>query len=238
MPLPTPPWLYPGREVRDGRTVRLLVIEDDDSIGNPLAKGLEREGFEVQRVETGAAALAAPEADVVLLDIGLPDLDGYEVCRLLRQRSDVPIVVLTARGEEADRVTGLELGADDYVVKPFGFRELVARIRAVTRRRAPREGMPPLRVGTLAIDRRTHRVVAGEVLVELTPKEFDLLAFLAQDAGAVFERQAILEGVWGHPWYGQTKTLDVHVAALRRKLGSPEWIQTVRGVGFRLNPEL
>ena len=214
----------------------MLLVEDDDAIAEPLVKGLEREGFVVQRVATGAAALDATEPDVVLLDLGLPDIDGYEVCRRLRARSEVPIVFLTARSEEVDRVVGLELGADDYVVKPFGFRELVARIRAVTRRRAPRErGDGPVTLGGMTIDRRTRRVSIDGADIDLTPKEYDLVSLLAQDPGAVFERQRIMEQVWGQPWYGPTKTLDVHVAAIRKKLGDPGWIETVRGVGFRLH---
>ena len=258
--------------------MRVLIVEDDDAIATPLAKGLEREGLGVDRVETGAAALtraAAVAFDVVLLDLGLPDQDGFDVCRQLRARSDVPIIVVTARSEEVDRVVGLELGADDYIVKPFGFRELLARIRAVTRRRAPRvdsmpsgvgvneanheleelsvtkDGIPgtssdrqppttaPItelvaEVGTLTVDRRARRVALGDSSLSLTPKEFDLLAFLAEDAGAVCSRQQLLEEVWDPHWYGPTKTLDVHVASLRKKLGDPAWIETVRGVGFRL----
>jgi two-component system response regulator RegX3 len=215
--------------------VQVLLVEDDDAIAEPLVRGLEREGFDVARVSTGEAALTASEPDVVLLDLGLPDIDGYEVCRRLRARSEVPIVFLTARSEEVDRVVGLELGADDYVVKPFGFRELVARIRAVTRRRQPRERSDgPQTVGDLLIDRRTREVHVGGSEVDLTPKEFDLVALLAQDPGAVFERQQIMEQVWGQPWYGPTKTLDVHIASVRKKLGDPRWIETVRGVGFRL----
>jgi two-component system response regulator RegX3 len=221
--------------VCDPHGMELLLVEDDDAIAEPLAKGLEREGFTVHRAVNGADALAAPEADLVLLDLVLPDLDGYEVCRRLRARSDVPIIVITARGDEVDRVVGLELGADDYLVKPFGFRELVARIRAVTRRRQPRSDEPrPVQVGPLELDRRTRRVRMAGVDVALTAKEFDLLALLASDAGAVLTRQEILEAVWDAHWYGPTKTLDVHVASLRRKLGDPTVIETVRGVGFRL----
>jgi len=225
--------------------MRVLIVEDDDAIAVPLAKGLVREGLAVQRVETGTDALAraaGPEPfDVVLLDLGLPDRDGFEVCRELRARSDVPIIVVSARAEEVDRVVGLELGADDYLVKPFGFRELVARIRAVARRRGPRaEAGAGERTGVvtdlgdLDVDRRTRRVVVDGDAVALTPKEFDLLAFLAEDPGAVCGRQQVLEEVWDPHWYGPTKTLDVHVASLRKKLGDPRWIETVRGVGFRL----
>jgi DNA-binding response OmpR family regulator len=219
--------------------MRVLIVEDDDAIATPLAKGLEREGLDVDRVGTGTAALgrsAEEPFDVVLLDLGLPDRDGFDVCRELRARSDVPIIVVTARSEEVDRVVGLELGADDYIVKPFGFRELVARIRAVARRRpTPAANAHASEVGALSIDRRTRRVLVDGSEVALTPKEFDLLAFLAEDPGAVCSRQQVLEEVWDPHWYGPTKTLDVHVASLRKKLGDPRWIETVRGVGFRLD---
>jgi DNA-binding response OmpR family regulator len=215
--------------------VRVLLVEDDDAIAVPLATGLEREGFVVVRAATAAEALAEPAADVVLLDLGLPDRDGYDVCRELRARSDVPIIVVTARSDEVDRVIGLELGADDYVVKPFGFRELVARIRAVTRRRAPRPADDgPITVGELVVDKRTHTVRLDGRPIDLTPKEFDLLTLLAEDPGAVCTRERIIDEVWDPHWYGPTKTLDVHVATLRKKLGDPTWIETVRGVGFRL----
>jgi DNA-binding response OmpR family regulator len=230
------------------------MVEDDDAIAAPLARGLEREGFEVARASTGNAALTATGYHVVLLDLGLPDRHGFDVCRDLRARSDVPIIVVTARSEEVDRVVGLELGADDYIVKPFGLRELVARIRAVVRRRTPAaaddaaqtngngngngtahaQHASVVEVGTLSVDRRTRRVTVDGDVVALTPKEFDLLAFLADDAGAVRPRQELLENVWDPHWYGPTKTLDVHVASLRKKLGDPGWIETVRGVGFRL----
>jgi two-component system response regulator RegX3 len=215
--------------------MRILVIEDDDGIAEPLEEGLSREGFEVQRVATGAQALSAPSADMVLLDLGLPDSDGFSVFRALRSRSPVPIIVVTARGDEVDRVVGLELGADDYIVKPFGFRELVARIRAVLRRAGdPLLGEQIQVLGELVVDRRTRRVLVHGEEINLSPKEFDLLALLAQDPGAVVTRQTILEEVWDPHWYGPTKTLDVHVASLRRKLGHPEWIETVRRVGLRL----
>ncbi|MFH9225493.1 response regulator transcription factor [Streptomyces lydicus] len=229
--------------------MRVLLIEDDNAIAEPLAEGLGRYGFAVDRVGTGAAALAAPVPDMVLLDLGLPDMDGIDVCRTLRSRSRVPIIMITARGDETDRVVGLELGADDYLSKPFGLRELVARMRAVTRRARLTDtislGMPsgggtgptsntPQCVGDLLIDRRTRKVHVAEVQVALAPKEFDLLALLAEDPGAVYSRQRILDTVWDPNYFGPTKTLDVHIAALRRKLGNPTWIETVRGVGFRL----
>ena len=215
--------------------MHVLLIEDEDAIADPLAEGLRREGFTVTRAATGAEALAASESDVVLLDLRLPDIDGLDVCRQIRERSDVPIIVVTARGEETDRVVGLEIGADDYVVKPFGIRELIARIRAVTRRgrgAAPEKDI--VQVGELELDSRARRVRLGSHELELTPKEFDLLTALARDPGAVLSRRRLLEEVWETSWYGSTKTIDVHVAALRRKLGDPDWIETVRGVGFRL----
>jgi DNA-binding response OmpR family regulator len=220
--------------------MRLLVVEDDDGIAEPLVAGLRREGFAVERVADGAGALAAREPDLVLLDLRLPDMDGYAVAREMRRRSRVPIIMVTARGEEVDRVVGLELGADDYVVKPFGLRELIARIHAVMRRAGERgpasEPDPVIRVGPLAIDRRAHRASLGGEPLALTPKEYDLLALLATDPGAALERRRILEEVWGSRWYGPSKTIDVHVSSLRRKLGDPGWIETVRGVGFRLRP--
>ena len=218
-------------------TMRLLVVEDDPTISEPLRTGLLREGFEVDMADTGAAALAAGECDLVLLDLGLPDLDGRVVCRQLRERSGVPIIVVTARGDEIDRVILLELGADDYVVKPFGFRELVARIRAVLRRTGG--GQPPvqtdarLEVGLLQIDTRTRSVSYDGRPVALTPKEHDLLVYLARDPDVVHTREQILEHVWDENFWGSTKTLDVHIASLRKKLAA-EIIETVRGVGFRL----
>jgi two-component system response regulator RegX3 len=214
--------------------MRVLVVEDEESIAEPLAEGLRREGFTVSVAATGAEALAAGEADVVLLDLRLPDVDGLDVCRKLRERSDVPIIVVTARGEEADRVVGLELGADDYVVKPFGLRELIARIRAVTRRSGRRAGTGPIAVGPLRVDERARHVQVSGQEIDLTPKEFDLLLALARDPGVVISRRRLLEDVWQTTWYGSTKTIDVHLAALRRKLGDPSLIETVRGVGFRL----
>ena len=216
------------------RHMKLLVVEDEDAIAEPLVEGLQREGFVVERAATGEAALAAEQPDLVLLDLRLPDLDGLEVFRRLRERSRVPIIVVTARGEEVDRVVGLELGADDYVVKPYGLRELIARIRAVLRRTEPAPTAGALRVDGLEVDPRARRATLDGADVALTPKEFDLLALLIGDAGAAVSRERIFEEVWGTRWYGSPKTIDVHVAALRRKLGDPGWIETVRGVGFRL----
>lgn len=221
--------------------VQVLVVEDDDAVGAALCDGLGRAGFEASRVGTGADALAhvsAAAPDFVLLDLGLPDLDGTDVCRAIRALSQVPIIVVSARSEEIDRVLALEMGADDYVVKPFGMHEVVARIRAVLRRTAVRDGhldhdYATRTIGPLSIDRRTQRVHVSEREVHLTPKEFDLLSYLAEDPGAVHRRSEILHRVWGVNWYGTPKTVDAHVAAIRKKLGDPRWIEAVRGVGFR-----
>ena len=215
--------------------MHLLVVEDEDAIAEPLVEGLRREGFEVTRAATGAEALAAPPVDLVLLDVRLPDIDGFAVCRELRVRSDVSIIMVTAKGEEIDRVVGLELGADDYVVKPFGLRELVARIRAVSRRGpARRHGRETLSVGELEVDVAARRATLAGRELGLTVKEFDLLALLASDPDVVVDRPRILREVWGTTWYGSSKTVDVHVASLRKKLGDPTLIETVRGVGLRL----
>ena len=214
--------------------MRVLLVEDDSSISEPLRDALERDGAEVQLLGEGAAAPeAALGVDVVLLDLGLPDMDGTEVCRRIRSISDVPVIVISARQEEGERVLLLEIGADDYLVKPFGVRELSARIRAVLRRSS--ESLMPecISAGALEVDLRSHRAAIEGRELELTPKEFDLLVLLAGEPGRVHARQDILETVWDPHWYGPTKTLDVHVASLRRKLGDPNWIETVRGVGYR-----
>ncbi len=220
--------------------MRVLLVEDDEPIAESLTRGLSRYGFEVQWVQTGAEALrafAAEDAALVLVDLGLPDMDGLDVCRELRARGDVPIIVISARSDEVDRVVGLEIGADDYVTKPFGVREVVARMRAVLRRTQPAQqefAEPAQEHGRLRIDRRGRRVHLDGDEVVLTPKEFDLLAFLAEEPGAVFTREQIMEAVWDENWFGPTKTLDVHVGVLRRKLGEAASLETVRGVGFRL----
>jgi two-component system response regulator RegX3 len=221
----------------------ILMVEDEPSITAPLIEALEREGFEsaVARTASEGMSLAGDLApDLVLLDVGLPDGSGYDVCRELRRNSEVPIIMLSARGEETDRIVGLEVGADDYVVKPFSARELVARIRAVLRRARRAEagaGAEPLEVGDVLLDLARHEVThAGEPL-ELTRKEFDLLRLLMRNAGAVVSREQLIEDVWDANWFGPTKTLDVHVSALRKKLGddpaAPRYVHTVRGVGFR-----
>jgi DNA-binding response OmpR family regulator len=210
----------------------VLVVEDDQGIATQLVRGLTRGGYRVDHVVTGSEALAWGEPDVVLLDLELPDADGVQVCRKLRERSSAAIIVVTAHGEETDRVLALDAGADDYLVKPFGLAELQARIRAVLRRVRP--GGDVIRHGPLTVDIRTRRVSVAGADVALTPKEFDILECLALDPGRVVSRQEILESAWDAHWYGPTKVLDVHVAALRRKLRVPGLIETVYGRGFRL----
>jgi two-component system, OmpR family, response regulator RegX3 len=222
---------------------RILVVEDEVSISQPFAEALRRAGFEaiVTRTAAGALELAEEaEPDLVMLDLALPDSDGRDVCRELRRRSDVPIVMLTARGTEMDKIVGLELGADDYVVKPFSAGEVISRIRAVLRRSARRDdedSAKPMRVGELELDpaARIARLNGNEL--DLSRKEFDLLAALMGHAGHVVKRENLMAKVWDVNWFGSTKTLDVHIGWLRRKLGddpnSPTFIETVRGVGFR-----
>ena len=222
---------------------RILFVEDEAAIYEPFSKALRRNGFEPVIARTAAEAVDSAgqiEPDLVLLDLNLPDGDGSDVCRTLRKSSDVPIVMLTARGTEMDRVLGLELGADDYVVKPFSSRELISRIRAVLRRarsdsQAPAE---PIVVGALRIDPGARSVTLSGEPVKLARREFDLLAELARNAGQVVTREDLMARVWDVNWFGSTKTLDVHIRTLRRKLGddsaNPRFIETLRGVGFRL----
>jgi two-component system, OmpR family, response regulator RegX3 len=218
---------------------RLLVVEDDDAVAEPLVEGLERYGFAVTRVRTGEEALAAADVELVLLDLGLPDCNGSVVCNTLHRRADVPIIVITASGDEVDRVALLEGGADDYVVKPFGLRELVARIHAVRRRtgKGVRTGPDEAQVlAALEIDRRARKVRLHGSPLHLTPKEYAVLELLARDPGGVVSREELLRTVWDEHWWGPTKTLDVHVTSLRKKLGDRRWITVARGVGFRLEP--
>jgi two-component system, OmpR family, response regulator RegX3 len=223
----------------------ILMVEDEASITEPLAEALDREGFATRVAPTVADALSAAEEempDLVLLDVMLPDGSGYDVARALRENSKVPIIMLTARGEETDRIVGLELGADDYIVKPFSAREVAARIRAVLRRVGDAPAEPaakdgPIEVGSVRLDRdRREASVDGKPL-DLTRKEFELLELLIREAGSVISRERLIDEVWDTNWFGSTKTLDVHVSSLRRKLGddsqSPRFIHTVRGVGFR-----
>ena len=220
------------------------MVEDEESITIPLAEALERDGFNPEVVHTVEDALGRGRTlrpDLVLLDIGLPDGSGLDVCRELRSSSNVPIIILSARGEEADRVVGLELGADDYVVKPFSAREVVARIRAVLRRTSAPSGAGdgPIEVGDVRLDPARRSVTLDGQPVELARKEFDLLALLMAEAGSVVSRERLIDEVWDVNRFGSTQTLDVHLSGLRRKLGdnssSPRFIHTVRGVGFRFS---
>ena len=226
---------------RPRRTI--LLVEDETSITEPLAEALRSEGFDTEVAGTVAQALelARHDPDLVLLDVMLPDGSGLDVCRELRSRSQVPIIMLTARGEESDRIVGLELGADDYVVKPFSAREVVARIRAVLRRANAPEPTEdgPIEIGGLRLDpSRREALLAGEAL-ELSRKEFDLLHLLMRNAGSVVSRERLIDEVWDPNWFGSTKTLDVHVSGIRRKLSDdpsrPRYLHTVRGVGFRFS---
>jgi len=235
--------VFPGEPTSEpDQRPLVLLVEDEASIAEPFASALARGGFRPLIAGTAAAALELVRAeppDAVLLDLTLPDGDGLELCRELRRLSDVPIIMLTARGTVTDRVLGLELGADDYVVKPFAPGEVISRIRAVLRRtRDPRRPTATHALGELRLDigaRRAWR--AGEEL-KLTRKEFDLLARLAAEPGRVVSRETLMSDVWDENWFGSTKTLDVHIASLRRKLGespdTPRYIETVRGVGFRI----
>jgi two-component system response regulator RegX3 len=224
----------------------ILLVEDERAITEPLAEALEREGFISAVAGTAAEAMEQANGstpDLVLLDIELPDGSGLDVCRELRRRTEVPIIILTARGAEADRVAGLELGADDYIVKPFSAREVMARVRAVLRRTSPgsggSNGAEQIMIGDLSLDTARHEVrLAGESM-ELSRKEFELLRVLMEGAGSVITREALIEDVWDMNWFGSTKTLDVHISGLRRKLRDdpkePRYIHTVRGVGFRFS---
>ncbi|GAA1341628.1 response regulator transcription factor [Saccharothrix algeriensis] len=218
--------------------MRVLVVEDDDRVARGLLTALRHAGYEVHRVATAADAVTAPPADVVLLDLGLPDGDGLEVLRELRRRPGTAVIAVTARGEERERVLGLRAGADDYVVKPFGTAELLARVEAVLRRtRAARAaGQHPHRVvlGPLTLDPATREAAVGGEPVALTRKEFDLLALLVARAGTVVSRDLIVDQVWQAHWEAPSRTLDTHIAALRGKLGDAVRIETVRGVGYRV----
>jgi DNA-binding response OmpR family regulator len=222
----------------------ILIVEDDDLIVDSVRYGLEREGYRVLAAYDGAAglALAHVEApDLVLMDVMMPVMDGLQACRTLRAESTVPIIMLTARGEELDRIIGLELGADDYVVKPFSMRELVARIRAQLRRvdMQPRmaAGISSMSVGEITLDNDRHVVTKTGRTIDLRPKEFDLLAVLITQPGHAFERGELLDAVWGNDWIGDPRTLDVHMRWLRQKLeddpATPRYLLTVRGLGYR-----
>jgi DNA-binding response OmpR family regulator len=214
----------------------VLLVEDEHSIGSMTRGYLERSGWRVVWVRTGEEALAElgrHQVRIVILDIRLPGIDGFDVARLVRTRSDVPILMLTARDEEPDRVAGLELGADDYLTKPFSPRELVARMKAVLRRTDGRSAEDVLTLADVELNRNAREVAVDGQPVDLTTKEFDLLATLLENPGIVVSRDQLLDRVWGMTYPGGTRTVDVHVAQLRRKLGRPELIRTVRGAGYK-----
>lgn len=227
---------------------RLLIVDDDANLRDTLGYSFRREGFEVITAEDGEQALAAfrqAHPDLVVLDVMLPGKDGFEVCRALRRESEIPVIMLTARDTELDKVVGLEIGADDYLAKPFSTRELVARVRAMlrrTRRAEPSRADARLEVEGLLLDAGRHRVMLQGREIELKPKEFDLLAFFMGHAGQVFGREQLLASVWGYDFAGDSRTVDTHVKTLRDKLGDdasrPQWIETVRGVGYRFRDQI
>jgi two-component system, OmpR family, response regulator len=214
----------------------VLLVEDEPSVGELVRSYLGRDGYRVIWVRSGEEALVEldrHQVRMVILDIGLPGMDGFEVCRAMRARSRVPILMLTARDEEPDRVVGLEVGADDYLTKPFSPRELVARMKAIFRRTDPHPVQEVLQLGDVSLNRETHDVTIAGMPVELTAKEFDLLAYFLSNPGAVLSRDVLLDRVWGVEYPGGTRTVDVHVAQLRRKLGRPALIRTLRGSGYK-----
>jgi DNA-binding response OmpR family regulator len=215
----------------------IVVVDDEPNIADLVDLYLAREGFRVLKTDTGEAGLQAVQDHrprLVVLDVGLPDVDGLEVCKRLRATSQIPVIFLTARDSEVDRVLGLELGGDDYLTKPFSPAELVARVKAVLRRVDGGPAAEVMQAGEVAIDAGRREVrVAGEP-VDFTTKEFDLLRYLAERPGLALSRQQILDGVWGYDWYGDARTVDVHIAQVRKKLGDTVEIKTVRGVGYRL----
>jgi len=212
--------------------MHVLVVEDDPAISGPLVTGLERNGIEATCVQFGSMVIdSLPGKDLVILDLGLPDEDGLDVLRAIRKISDVPVIVATARGDEMDRIIGLEIGADDYVVKPFSVRELSARVRAISRRRVIEA---PISIGSIVFDRNRRSVEVSGKSIDLTAKEFDLLGVLLEEPGRVVPRQELYARVWDPVWVGTGKTLDVHVASVRKKLGDANLIETVRGVGYRI----
>ncbi len=228
--------VVPTLDLGRGTAGTVLLVEDEESIGALVRTYLGRDGYRVVWVRTGEEALAElarHPVRLVVLDIGLPGMDGFEVCRQIRSRSTVPILMLTARDEEPDRVAGLELGADDYVPKPFSPRELAARVKAILRRAEPSPQESVLQLGDVVVDIEGRDVTVAEDPVELTAKEFDLLAYFLGSPGIVLSRDRLLDRVWGMSYPGGTRTVDVHVGQLRRKLGRPELIRTVRGAGYK-----
>jgi DNA-binding response OmpR family regulator len=215
----------------------IVVVDDEPNIADLVGMYLERDGYRVLKAATGDDGLQAVQEHrprLVVLDVGLPDIDGLELCKRIRQTSQVPVIFLTARDGEVDRVLGLELGADDYLTKPFSPAELVARVKAVLRRVDGAPAAELVQVGRVTIDAGRREIRVDDAPVELTTKEFDLLRFLAERTGLALSRQQILDGVWGHDWFGDARTVDVHIAQVRKKLGDAIDIRTVRGVGYRL----
>jgi DNA-binding response OmpR family regulator len=225
-----------------GQTQTVLVVEDEASIASFVALYLKNAGYQVRVAASGGEAashLANGEISLIILDLMLPDVDGIELCRRIRQRSDVPILMLTARDEDVDKIIGLEVGADDYMTKPFNPRELVARVKSILRRAAPERReleSAQIRHGDLVIDAGRREVKVGEEEIQLAPKEFDLLWELLDHRGLVLTRDQLLERVWGYTFAGDTRTVDVHVRQLRRKLGEASPIVTVWGVGYKVAP--
>ncbi len=218
----------------------ILLVEDEPSVGELVRGYLQRDGYRVLWVRSGEEALTELDrhpVKLVILDVGLPGMDGFDVCRAMRARSDVPLLMLTARDEEPDRIVGLEVGADDYLTKPFSPRELVARMKAILRRAEPQDRREHLTLGDVEVDRQSHEVTVAGASVELTAKEFDLLAFFIANVGVVVSRDLLLDRVWGQEYPGGTRTVDVHVAQLRRKLGRPDLIRTLRGTGYKAVPQ-
>ncbi len=225
---------------------KILVVEDDRNLLDTLGYNLRKEGYEVITAVDGAEAVdiaRREKPDLVILDIMLPKLSGFEVCRILRKEMAVPILMLTARTDEIDKIVGLEIGADDYMTKPFSLRELLARVRAMLRRAKMVEAQPEskeviMKVGDIEVDTARHQVFKAGTRLELTPKEFDLLAFLARNKGFVFTRDQLLEKVWGYDFAGDTRTVDVHIRWLRQKVetdpGNPKYLITIRGTGYKL----
>jgi len=224
----------------------VLVVDDEKTLVKALAFNLEKEGFRVETAYDGKEALEKVfelKPDIVVLDLMLPEVDGFEVCRRIRKKLEIPIIMLTARSEDIDKVLGLELGADDYLTKPFNSRELVARIKAILRRSIVRdeESKKVIQIGKLQVDLLQHRARLGDQEISLTSKEFALLSFLVANAGNVYSREQLLEQVWGYDYYGDVRTVDVHIRHLREKIeqdpGNPELIITVWGTGYKFRED-
>jgi DNA-binding response OmpR family regulator len=225
---------------------RILIVEDDTNLLETIKYNLRKEGYEVSTASDGVQAIEIArrdKPDLLLLDIMLPKISGFEICRILRREMTVPIIMLTAKADETDKIVGLEIGADDYMTKPFSMRELLARVRAMLRRIKMAESSTVtepvvLKTNNLQIDMARHRVSLSGSVLELSPKEFDLLAFLATNKGLVFNREQLLEKVWGYDFAGDTRTVDVHIRWLRQKIeanpGHPQFLVTVRGTGYKL----